>query len=126
MDLDKFKRINDQYGHFIGDLVLRKFCEIVLLNIRNLDILGRWGGEEFLLLLPETFKEKAVIVAERIREVLEKTEIFVSEGLSLKITVSIGVAEYPQDGLFSEEIIKKADLRLYKAKELGRNRVVSE
>lgn len=126
IDLDHFKRINDTYGHFIGDRVLREFTEIAASLIRGTDYLSRFGGEEFLVLLPETAKDGAKVIAERIRKALEDHEIFISDAQSLRLTASFGVAEYPADALGFEGLIKKADIRLYKAKTEGRNRVVFE
>jgi len=87
--------------------------------------LARWGGEEFLLLLPETPKEEAIKVAERIKKTLENYEMAFLEGPTLKITASFGVASFPEDALSFEGVIKKADERLYQAKEGGRNRVIA-
>lgn len=126
IDLDHFKKINDTFGHLIGDRVLIEFTNLVLLNLRKMDYFGRWGGEEFLILLPETGKALAVQVAERIRKTLENHEILISERGSIKITASMGVSEFPTDALSYEVLIKKADERLYKAKSLGRNLVIFE
>lgn len=125
IDLDHFKGVNDTYGHLTGDLVLREFVSLVQLNIRGMDIFGRWGGEEFLLILPETEKNSATIVAERIRERLENHEFYISEKEKLKVTASFGVAEFLTDALSYEFLLKIADERLYLAKALGRNRVVT-
>ncbi|MCX7612735.1 MAG: diguanylate cyclase [Caldimicrobium sp.] len=126
MDLDHFKKINDTYGHFVGDRVLKEFTHLVLSNVREMDVLGRWGGEEFVLLLPETPKEKAFFVAERIREEIEKNIIFIDPNFPIQITASFGLAEFPRDGDSIEKVLKIADQRLYKAKALGRNKVVME
>ncbi|MGC9109632.1 MAG: diguanylate cyclase [Caldimicrobium sp.] len=126
MDLDHFKRINDNYGHPAGDKVLKEVSKLVLFGIRGQDYFGRWGGEEFLILLPETSKNFAIQVAERIRETLEKYEIPISEEISVKITASFGVAEFPSDAPSWEGLLRKVDERLYKAKALGRNMVISE
>ncbi|WP_126993197.1 sensor domain-containing diguanylate cyclase [Thermosipho globiformans] len=118
VDIDKFKKINDTYGHMVGDEVLKKLAKILVKNVRKSDIVSRWGGEEFLILLSETNLEQAIEVAEKIRKIIE-TEIFPKD---IKITVSIGV-----DSVENYEHIKDllivVDEKLYKAKENGRNRV---
>lgn len=126
MDLDHFKEVNDTYGHLAGDLVLKEFVSMVQLNIREMDIFGRWGGEEFLLILPGTEKNSATIVAERIRERLEDHEFYITDRDKVKVTASFGVAEFLTDAFSYEFLLKIADERLYLAKALGRNRVVSE
>lgn len=126
IDLDHFKRINDTYGHLSGDKVLMEFSRVVSSYIRSMDYFGRWGGEEFIILLPETDKTSSIQVAERIRKALENYRIFVSENEFIKITASFGVAEFPKDSLSYEGLLKIADERLYKAKSLGRNLVISE
>ncbi|MCX7873458.1 MAG: GGDEF domain-containing protein, partial [Caldimicrobium sp.] len=103
-----------------------EFTHLVLSNVREMDVLGRWGGEEFVLLLPETPKEKAFFVAERIREEIEKNIIFIDPNFTIKITASFGLAEFPGDGDSIEKVLKIADQRLYKAKAFGRNKVVME
>ncbi len=126
VDLDHFKKINDTYGHIAGDKVLKEFSQVVLSCIRSMDYFARWGGEEFIVLLPETNKNLSSQVAERIKKALENYEIPISEGIFIKITASFGVAEFPKDALSFDGLLKKADERLYKAKTLGRNLVVSE
>ncbi|MFN4132206.1 MAG: diguanylate cyclase [Caldimicrobium sp.] len=126
MDLDHFKKINDTFGHLAGDEVLRQISLLISLSVREMDYFGRWGGEEFLILLPKTSKEEAFLVAERLRSKIESHEIYTSEGFKIKVTGSFGVAEYPRDALSIEGLIKKADERLYQAKLFGRNRVVAE
>ncbi len=116
LDIDFFKRVNDTYGHQFGDQVLKKVADAIHSSVRNVDISGRYGGEEFLVILPEVQLKGAVILAERIREKVEKIE---TDAPGLKITVSGGVAEYIGGDI--EELVKKADQLLYKAKESGRN-----
>lgn len=117
-DLDNFKRINDVYGHHVGDEVLKSFANMISLSTRSSDTLARWGGEEFVLLLPETGFETAIQIAEKIRQQTENT-LFPKVG---KITVSFGVTQY-LDGDTAEVLFKRADEALYKAKSNGRNRV---
>ncbi|MFN3567293.1 MAG: diguanylate cyclase [Caldimicrobium sp.] len=125
LDVDHFKKINDTYGHSVGDKVLKEVSLLLSLNIREMDYLARWGGEEFLFFLPKTSKEEAVAIAERLRSKIESYEFYLDERTKLKITASFGVAEFPRDGLSVDNLLKKADERLYKAKALGRNRVCS-
>ncbi len=123
MDLDHFKRVNDTYGHDAGDLVLKLFAELCEKSIRDVDIAGRLGGEEFAVLMPATEKENAVIVAERIRNEIAHRD-FEYGGKSFNVTISIGVASIPPERLnCSAELLKIADTFLYRAKETGRNKV---
>jgi len=125
LDADRFKNINDTYGHYAGDLVLRSLSLVVLEQKRAPDTLGRLGGEEFGLLLPETNLNQAKIVAERIQKTWEEMSSTV-DGHVIRSTVSIGVAEAgPADKSF-EDVLRRADRMMYKAKESGRNRVVAE
>lgn len=125
LDADHFKNINDMYGHYVGDLVLRNVSLVTLEQKRAQDTFGRLGGEEFALLLPETNLEQAKIVAERIQKAWEQTPCIV-DGQLIHCTVSIGVAEAgPEDKSF-EDVLQRADRMMYKAKEAGRNRVVAE
>ncbi len=115
MDLDRFKSINDRYGHLAGDQVLKAFAKMLMNQKRQSDVLGRLGGEEFALLLPETNIENAEIVAERIREIWENLDIPIS-GLIINSTVSVGVTELGDPGQDFEELLHNADLLMYKAK----------
>ena len=121
LDIDRFKNINDTYGHQYGDEVLREFSRVISKNIRGTDIFGRLGGEEFLVILNGTNIRNAYKVAEKLRKEVEKglRNIF-----QKNITVSIGVTEAKKDDT-TESIIKRADLALYKAKSKGRNLVIA-
>lgn len=124
LDIDYFKRVNDTFGHSAGDTVLRTFAHAVARQVRDIDAFGRYGGEEFLLMLPETRIEAAAVLVERIRahvETLKFTDICADLGLS----VSIGVAQY-RDGETIAQLIARADAALYMAKSGGRNRVVCD
>jgi len=121
-DLDYFKKVNDTYGHSKGDEVLRFFSIILRNNLRGIDIPCRWGGEEFAILLPETDITGGKIVAERIRQELQNSEIKDGDEV-LKITVSGGMTTVPPFAKSIEEIIERADKALYSAKEKGRNRI---
>lgn len=122
IDLDHFKRINDTFGHGHGDTVLRKFARVAEQGIRGADCLGRWGGEEFLLLQPETSADAAEACVQRIQAELERTAF---EGLpvELRVTLSAGIAQY-RTGASVTHLIEHADRALYRAKRNGRNRVV--
>ena len=122
IDVDHFKSFNDQYGHLTGDQILRKMAQILKENIREIDIAGRFGGEEFCVLLPDTDRDGAQYAAERIRQATEKTAIEAYDN-TVKATVSIGLATFPKDGQNIDELIEKADQALYQAKQSGRNRV---
>lgn len=123
IDIDYFKRINDTYGHGDGDTVLRTFAAVSQQCLRGTDNLARWGGEEFLLLLPQSTHSTAEVVLERIMKGLEMT---VFEGLpaELRVTISAGVAQY-QRGSEIKDLIEQADQALYSAKRAGRNRIVN-
>jgi diguanylate cyclase (GGDEF)-like protein len=125
MDADHFKDINDTYGHYVGDLILRNVALVTLEQKRAQDTFGRLGGEEFSLLLPETNLEQAKIVAERIQHAWEQTPCIV-DGKLIHSTVSIGVAEAGPDDQSFEDVLRRADRMMYKAKEAGRNRVMAE
>ena len=122
-DLDHFKQTNDHYGHLAGDAVLVRIGEIFQKMLRSIDTAGRYGGEEFLIILDETREHQAQQTAERIRKAIEDTEVTV-DGETIKTTISIGVATI-KDGIDSETaLISEADKALYEAKKAGRNRVV--
>ena len=124
IDADYFKKINDQHGHLTGDQALKEISNIVQESVREIDIVGRFGGEEFCVVLPDTDMEGARVVAERIRKSAEKRLIKAYDN-NLHVTVSIGVAMYPSDGKLLEELMDKADWALYRAKSQGRNCVVA-
>lgn len=118
MDIDSLKTINDVYGNPVGDNVLVELAEILKINVRSTDIVGRWGGEEFLIILPDTEVNGAIVLAEKLREIVEKTVFEKVE----KLTASFGVAAYRKD-LLPATLISRADLARNKAKLKGRNRV---
>ena len=123
IDLDFFKEVNDDYGHAVGDAVLRIVAQLLLLSLRKTDLLARYGGEEFSVLLPETRMEGAMVIAERIRRTVCEKPVL-AEGFEIRVSVSIGAATHTNDAEAEPEILlKKADLALYRAKALGRNRV---
>ncbi len=122
-DLDFFKSVNDKYGHDTGDIVLKEVAEIIKSNIRKADLAIRFGGEEFLMLLVDIKEGEAEMIAEKLRATVEQHKIVTPKG-QIQKTISIGVSEYPVDAQGIWEAIKYADVALYKAKEMGRNRVV--
>ena len=122
-DLDHFKDCNDKFGHGVGDLMLAQIAQILKKTSENA-IVARYGGEEFSVLLPETSKAEALILAEKIRETVEKEE-FVFRRQRIAMTVSVGVANIPDDTLDLESVIQKSDQALYQAKRQGRNKVCS-
>ncbi|BCB95352.1 hypothetical protein JZK55_02740 [Dissulfurispira thermophila] len=126
MDIDYFKQYNDAHGHPQGDVLLKLVTDIIVDNLRDTDIVGRYGGEEFIALLPETCKEESITIAERIRTEIENYKFPRTETQpDGKITLSIGVSSYPEDGDSAEKIIQSADDALYAAKNTGRNKVIA-
>jgi len=125
IDIDYFKKVNDQYGHQAGDLVLKSVCDILKENIRKSDLIARYGGEELVIVLPETDISGANAVGENIRQAIEQDKFsyeIKERKFALNVTVSIGAAEL-MPGEDTVELIKKSDRALYQAKSLGRNRV---
>lgn len=123
-DLDDFKKVNDTYGHQVGDVVLRQTAQLVRTKIRSADVVARYGGEEFVIVLPETAKANAERAAERLRKAIENNKVATREFGKLEITVSIGVATYPNDALDAHGLVRAADQALYKAKGAGKNMIV--
>ncbi len=122
IDIDHFKRVNDTYGHLIGDIVLREVAQCLKKQTRRSDFVGRYGGEEFLIILPETSLDKALILAEKLRKRVSELAV-PAEGKVLKgTTISIGATEYEDDPTI-EEFINRSDKWLYTAKKGGRNQV---
>lgn len=124
LDLDHFKQVNDRYGHRVGDMVLQKLVQVCRATLREEDMIGRLGGEEFAVLLPETGREKAVEVAQRLCVAVATAEVFVDH-LSLHFTTSIGMATLAPDDGNIDALLDRADRALYEAKNTGRNRVVT-
>jgi diguanylate cyclase (GGDEF)-like protein len=121
-DLDDFKQINDRWGHPFGDEVLREYATALAESIREIDLAGRWGGEEFAVMLPETDLEGGAALAERIRANLRNRSIVAPDGERVEITASFGVAAYP-DARSKDELVGAADSALYEAKRAGKDRV---
>ena len=123
IDIDHFKGINDHYGHVTGDHILRAFSQLIKLHVRKSDIFCRFGGEEFVILLPDTKLDDAMRITDKLREITATTELEISENESLHIHFSAGISEC-KAGNKIEECLKKADKNLYLAKQAGRNRVM--
>jgi diguanylate cyclase (GGDEF)-like protein len=124
LDLDSFKQYNDIYGHLVGDEVLRSTVAAIQDHLKSIDIVGRWGGEEFSVVLPGVNRAQARAVAERIRQTVAGHQIRDTHNRTIpSATASIGIAMYPDDAVHIEDLIHKADSALYHAKDMGRNRV---
>jgi two-component system, cell cycle response regulator len=124
-DLDHFKSVNDEWGHQAGDRVLEQLADILRFNAREIDRLGRYGGEEFMALLPGTGVEDGAVLVERVRRDVARRSFDIGHGRNLRMTISAGVASFPDERVGSPEtIVRLADEALYAAKSGGRNRVV--
>jgi diguanylate cyclase (GGDEF)-like protein len=121
IDIDHFKELNDEFGHLLGDEVLRRVSALFTHHLRKSDIVCRYGGDEFAVLLPELNKDMAVSVADKLRRLAQISEF---AGVPRPVTLSIGVAAVPANGLTRDQVIRAADSALYAAKQAGRNRVM--
>lgn len=122
LDLDHFKRLNDTYGHAAGDKALQRFTMICANALRNVDVFGRWGGEEFVALLPETDIQGATIIAERLRK-LTSDNVLTFNDHKISFTVSIGIAEFKDGEVTIDQALSRADSAVYDAKKAGRDRI---
>ena len=122
-DLDNFKEINDNFGHLAGDETLKHVAWIIMSELRTIDIAARYGGEEIMVVLPETGKIEAYVVGERIRERVENTKLDYKDQ-NISLTISGGIASFPIDATDTENLIKNSDIAVYKAKESGKNNIV--
>jgi diguanylate cyclase (GGDEF)-like protein/PAS domain S-box-containing protein len=125
IDIDHFKKVNDTYGHDAGDIMLQGLAQLLLGQLRGADMVARWGGEEFLVLMPETRAEPAAVVASRILAAVRATPFVLADGRRVSITVSIGMASLTPEIASGDELVKRADNALYEAKSGGRDRLVS-
>jgi two-component system cell cycle response regulator len=124
LDLDRFKQVNDTYGHPTGDVILYETAQILKETAREIDMVGRYGGEEFIAILPNTNEDEAANFAERVRRQVAE-HVYRDEATEVRMTLSSGVASYPEENVEGAEVLlKRADEALYLAKESGRNRVV--
>ncbi|MEK7774703.1 MAG: diguanylate cyclase [Candidatus Zixiibacteriota bacterium] len=123
VDIDWFKKLNDTYGHEVGNVVLREISNIIKRCVRDVDLFARYGGEEFAVILPQTGVGEAHRIGERIREQVEKTVVDAGSAGKLRVTVSVGISSFPENGKSHEELVTVADQALYKAKGEGKNLV---
>jgi len=124
-DIDEFKNINDSYGHSAGDQVIKKLAEIIRLNTRSSDLVGRYGGDEFMVLMTSSNGEQAQTYADKLREKVSGTDIRIpGHPDPIRLTISGGLAVYPSNGLSTTELLHSADSALYDAKRKGRNKMV--
>ena len=122
IDIDDFKDINDRWGHPTGDEVLKAVAEALQASVREIDLAGRWGGEEFALLLPGTDLQGGRDLAERVRRKLVRRKFIAPDGERIRITASFGVAAFPEAGT-QDQLVAASDGALYEAKRSGKNRV---
>jgi len=123
LDLDHFKRINDEYGHLNGSKLLAQFGRHLRENLRLVDAAFRYGGDEFVVLLPQTNKDAAILVARRLVATFSTARWLAIEGAPIAMSASIGIATYPQDGSTSQAIVQRADEMMYRVKQSGRNNI---
>lgn len=126
LDVDHFKRVNDQYGHYAGDEALKVVAQVIRETLRQTDLVGRWGGEEFALAFPSERFASSSVMLERLRAALETRVTELPNGARIKLTLSAGVAFSPEDGHDATTLLAVADARLMEAKRRGRNRVVGD
>ncbi|MDD2921391.1 MAG: GGDEF domain-containing protein, partial [Anaerolineales bacterium] len=129
-DLDHFKKVNDTYGHAVGDAVLRRVVQVARAELRSSDVIGRYGGEEFVVIMPMTSAQQAYQLAERIRAAVESLRVPTQKG-DVAVTVSLGIAEllrlpYMPNGEAEslDDLVRRADEAMYAAKNSGRNRII--
>jgi diguanylate cyclase (GGDEF)-like protein len=123
LDLDHFKTINDTHGHGAGDAVLVAVAKTLQKESRAYDLVGRWGGEEFIVALPSTGEDRALIVAERLREAIAKLKVTSHDGTAVTLSASIGAAQLAPNAESLDQLVDRADRAMYRAKVGGRNRV---
>jgi diguanylate cyclase (GGDEF)-like protein len=121
LDLDHFKDVNDTYGHLVGSRLLKEIGQLLKFNLRTVDWAARYGGDEFVLILPRAGKEDALMVGQRLRRGLNEAIFFTKESLNIRVTASFGIATYPSDALNKEDIIRMADQAMYRVKNSTRD-----
>ena len=124
IDIDDFKNVNDTYGHSVGDRVINDLADIFRNTVRNSDISVRFGGEEFVIILPNTHLKEAEIIAKKLKDIVENNTIILKDGSRIKFTISLGVSQIQQDDESVETVLHKADEALYQAKNSGKNTIV--
>ena len=126
LDVDNFKTVNDVYGHQAGDLVLKELARSVSLSVRSSDIPARYGGDEFIIVWPNTGKSLALKIAGRLMKLFSKKAIRIpTKNKTVKVTLSVGIASIPDDTTNMDELMKLADEALYRAKHEGKNRIIT-
>jgi len=125
LDLDHFKQVNDTHGHLVGSRLLVEVGQIIKKNIRKADIAARYGGDEFVLVLPNTNKEGATTMACKLRDVVRAHYFLTSEGYRIRLTASFGVASYPEDAQSKLTLVRQADQAMYRVKESSRDGVLT-
>jgi diguanylate cyclase (GGDEF)-like protein len=123
LDLDHFKQVNDTYGHLVGSKLLWMIGDLIKGHLRLIDYAFRYGGDEFVVLLPQTAKQNSLMVVRRLKDLLNSKVFFVEEGLNIKVTASFGVASFPQDGRTRRELLRMADEAMYLVKNTTRNNI---
>lgn len=123
MDLDHFKLVNDHHGHLVGSKLLWMIGDIIKAHLRMIDYAFRYGGDEFVVLLPQTSKENALMVVRRIRDLLVNRVFFSEEKINVQVTASFGVASFPVDGRTRKELLRQADEAMYLVKNTTRNNI---
>jgi diguanylate cyclase (GGDEF)-like protein len=125
LDMDGFKTVNDRFGHLAGSQTLTEVGRLLRLTVREIDMVARYGGDEFVIILPQTDPAGAMIIADRIREAIQEATFLTGMGLAVRLTASLGVASFPDQGRTRDELIHKADAAMYKVKESGKNGVLT-
>ncbi|NRT76272.1 GGDEF domain-containing protein [Clostridium beijerinckii] len=124
IDIDYFKKVNDNYGHNSGDIILKGLAEILINTCRTYDVISRMGGEEFSIILLDCSDSRAFKIAERLRNTVQNNNFYISDNEAIKITISIGISSYPKLTSQIDNLLENADIALYQAKNIGRNKVV--
>ena len=125
VDIDHFKTFNDTNGHLMGDEILRAVARKIKDKLRDIDVVSRFGGEEFFVIMPETEKKNALLAMERVRSDIASSKMPGTDGKDIGVSVSAGIAEFPYDGIDAESLIKAADMAMYQSKANGRNKVTA-